>query len=326
MKVAIVGCGNMGAIHANNIGQLPDVDFVGAFDVRIEAADRIASLYGTTSYTSFEKMMEEADPDLVCVLLQTPYHKEYVIKAAEYGKHVFCEKPIALTVSDAEEMTAFCESKGVKLFIGHVVRFFPNYADIKNRIDAGEIGKIGVAHSKRVGPHPGKASDWYNDLETSGGVIMDLMIHDIDFFRWTMGEVKTVYTLNYRNQEMDYALVTLRFENKSIANLEAFWGYPGSFRYSVEFAANKGLIRFDSKDANSLNVNKRISTTTSSGGKVAVPLSPSNHDPYYAELKHFIECIQTNKPLLVTPYDACKNVEIARAAIQSAIIGQPVHL
>jgi UDP-N-acetylglucosamine 3-dehydrogenase len=325
MKIAIVGCGTMGETHAHNLQQMPNVEFVGAFDINEATVNRVASLYGTIAYTSFDQMMEEANPDFVCVLLQTSLHKEYVFKVAEYGKHVFCEKPIALTLTDAEEMIKLCESKGVKLFIGHVVRFFPNYADIKTRIDAGEIGSLGVIHTKRNGPHPGKAKAWYNSLEISGGVIMDLMIHDIDYLRWLMGEVKTVYTMNYRDEELDYALVTLRFKNRMIANLEVCWGYPGAFNYAIELAGTKGVIRFNSNDTQSLIIRKHVVESNNST-VVAVPQSPSMRDPYYLEIEHFIQCIIEGKEPLVTSQDAFKSVEIALAAIQSSNTGLPVNL
>jgi UDP-N-acetylglucosamine 3-dehydrogenase len=325
MKIVIVGCGTMGETHAHNLQLMPNVQLAGVFDVNVDVARRVAVRFGTTGYTSFDQMMEETDPDLVCVVVNTTLHKEYVLKAAEYGKHIFCEKPMALNLPDAEEMISFCETKGVKLFIGHVLRFFPNYTDIKTRIDAGEIGNVGVVHTKRVGSHPGKAKAWYNNLQISGGVIMDLMIHDIDYLRWTLGEVKSVYTLNYRNDEIDYALVTLRFENKAIANLEACWGYPDSFNFAIEFAGDQGVIRFDSNDTQSLIIRKRdVENITTN--VVAIPQSPSLHDPYYFEMGHFIHCIQEDKEPLITSRDAYKSLEIAHAAIQSALTGLPVHL
>ncbi|MFC5703403.1 Gfo/Idh/MocA family protein [Cohnella faecalis] len=322
MKIAIVGCGLMGHTHASNLAKMPGVELVGAFDNSAEAAERVAAAYHTKAYVSFDTMMIAEDPDIVCVLLPTPMHKEFVIKSANYGKHVFCEKPIAGSLEEAEEMIAYCERKGVKLFIGHVVRFFPAYSEAQRRIAAGELGRIGVARTRRVGPHPGKFSKWYNQFERSGGVIMDLMIHDIDFLRWVFGEVRSVYTLNYRNQDtMDYALVTLQFDNREIANLEAYWGYPGQFHYALEISGREGLIHFDSREETPLQIFKRgeaESSTTS--------LSPVNKDPYYLEMLHFIDHIRDGKPLLVTPQDARINIEIAQAAMESARTGLPVYM
>ncbi|WP_322923474.1 Gfo/Idh/MocA family oxidoreductase [Paenibacillus campi] len=325
MKVAIVGCGTMGRIHAANLAKMPEAELVGAFDVQYAAAQHIADTYGTTAFHDFDVMMKETDPDIVCVLLQTPLHRDYVQQIADYGKHVFCEKPIALQAEEGRAMAAYCEAKGVRLCIGHVLRFFPNYQDMKRRVDGGEIGRVGVVHTKRVGPHPGAASAWYHDFEHSGGVIMDLMIHDIDFLRWTLGEVESVYTINYRNSELDYALVTLQFRNKTIANLEAGWGVPEAFRYGIELAGSKGLLRFDSNSAGSLHI-KRAHTPTAGVAEVAVPQSPTYADPYYRELEHFIAAITHGTPLLITAEEACTNIEIVRAAIQSAATGLPIYL
>src|SRR5690606_31749964 len=142
------------------------------------------------------------------------------------------------------------------------------------------IGRVGVAHAKRAGGHPGKAKSWYKDAALSGGVILDLMIHDIDFMRGVLGEVDTVYAMNRTTDEIDYALVTLRFRSGAIANLEGHWGYPGPFTTAAEFAGTKGIIRFDSRDAVSVRVRKRASAGGADQGRVAVPASPAWRDPY----------------------------------------------
>jgi predicted dehydrogenase len=250
-------------------------------------------------------------------------HKEYAQKTARLGIHVICEKPISLTVEDAQAVIDTCKEHGVRLFIGHVVRFFPDYVQMKQTIDAGRIGRVGTAHLKRVGSHPGDARPWFKDEEKSGGVIVDLMVHDIDFVRWTLGEVKSVYCMRRHENEYDYALVTLLFENGAVANLEGYWGYPGAFRTAAEFAGSKGVIRGDSDNAKSLQVRK-VNTNTEGARFAEVPRSPSLRDPYSIELEHFITCIRENKESIVTPQDALKALQIANAARESATTGKAV--
>ncbi|WP_274365826.1 Gfo/Idh/MocA family protein [Paenibacillus thermotolerans] len=325
MKAAVVGCGGMGQVHARSYAGMPGVELVAVCDIIPELAEEVGRKTGASPFVSFEEMVASSDFQTVSIAVPSYLHKELVMKAAAAGKHVICEKPIALHPEDARDMVRCCEEHGVRLFIGHVVRFFPDYAQIKRQIDEGQIGKVGVAHARRVGGHPGDARPWFKDADKSGGVIADLMVHDIDFMRWTLGEVASVYARNKVDSHMDYALLTLLFESGAVGNLEAFWGYPGSFRYSAEFAGSKGLLRCDSMSAQSLQIRK--AAVQESGEKaVEIPQSPGYRDPYYAELEHFVACIRDGSEPIVTADDACKALEIAAAAHESIRTGKAVQL
>ncbi|MFD0674712.1 Gfo/Idh/MocA family protein [Cohnella sp. GCM10027633] len=325
MKVAVVGCGGMGQWHAMSYARMPGVTLVGVCDSEFELAKEAAGKTNTTAYRSFEEMAASVPFDVVSIAVPSYLHRELVAQAAAAGKHVICEKPIALRQEDAEAMIRCCEDNGVRLFVGHVVRFFPEFAQIKRQIDEGVIGKVGVAHARRVGGHPGDVKPWFKEADRSGGVIVDLMVHDIDFMRWALGEVKTVYAMGRTDDRMDYALATLVFESGAVANLEAFWGYPGSFRYSAEFAGSKGLVSTDSMKAQSLQI--RRTAEADSGGKVVeIPQSPGFADPYELELAHFLSCIASGAEPIVTARDACKALEIAEAARESIRTGQVVAL
>ena len=151
MKIAIVGCGGMGNVHALSYVQMPDVTLTGVCDLDIELAEALSLKTGAPAYTSFETMLKEADFDVLSVTLPSYLHKEYTLKAAQAGKHVICEKPLALNLEDAAAMIQGCEHYGVRLFVGHVVRFFPEYVQMKQAIDEGKLGRVGVIHAKRIG-------------------------------------------------------------------------------------------------------------------------------------------------------------------------------
>lgn len=323
MKVAVIGCGSMGTVHAHNYAKLPQVELVGVCDINEKSATALAERTGTRPFFTLESMIAEVNPDVISVCLPTPMHKSIVLQIAEYKKHIVCEKPLAPSLADAQEMIDACEKNGVRLFVGHVVRFFPDYVDLNNKFKAGVVGDVGVVHTKRSGSHPGRARDWYK--HSAGGVILDLVIHDIDFVRGLLGEVSSVFAMNRVTDEMDYALLTLKFENGAIANLEGFWGYPGPFYTTAEVAGKKGILRADSRRTGSLQIQKS-STSQSGPAVVAIPRSASVNDPYYYELKHYIECIISGEQPIVTAHDAYKAVEIALAAAESIRTGMPVNI
>jgi len=323
MKVAIVGCGGLGNVHASSYAKVPGVTVVGVCDIQPDLMENMAKRTGATAYSSFDEMLEKSGCEVVSVTLPSYLHKEYSIRAANAGKHVICEKPIALNLEDAAEMISVCEKNGVRLFIGHVVRFFPEYVQMRNKINDGSLGRIGVAHAKRIGGHPGDRRPWFAEDDKSGGVVIDLMIHDLDFFRWSLGEVRSVYGLRTVEGNVDYASATLVFESGAVANVEAHWGYPGPFTTAAEIAGSKGVIRSDSSQNKSVQVRK-AAAKDASGPFVEVPQSPGFTNPFEKEIHHYIDCIRENREPIVTAQDAYKALEIGLAVMESVRTGQAV--
>jgi UDP-N-acetylglucosamine 3-dehydrogenase len=322
LKVAIVGCGGLGQVHADCYAAIPGVQVVGVHDLADEHANRLAVRANSVVYDSFDELLERSGCDLVSVTLPSHLHKSFTVRAASFGKHVICEKPIALNLQDAKEMIRVCQANNVRLFIGHVVRFFPEYVQMKQKTQEGALGRIGVAHAKRAGGHPGIVRAWYREDEKSGGVIGDLMIHDIDFMRWTLGEVRSVYGLRRNEVDFDYALATLVFKSGAVANLEAFWGYPGPFVTAAEIAGSKGVIRGDSTQSASLQIRK--ATESSTAGGIQIPQSPSFVSPYTIQLSHFVDCIRNQCEPIVSADDAYLALEIALAVTESSRSGNTV--
>jgi len=323
MKVAIVGCGGLGNVHAGCYAKIPGVTIVGVCDIDSNHLRKMAERTGAKPYESFDDMLEQSGCEVVSVTLPSHLHMPFSIKAAKAGKHVICEKPIALNLQDAAEMIRVCEQNGVRLFVGHVVRFFPEYVQMKTKIAQGALGRIGVAHLKRIGGHPGDRRPWFKEEDKSGGVVIDLMVHDLDFLRWSLGEVRSVYGLRKLEGNVDYASATLIFESGAVANIEAHWGYPGPFTTAAEFAGSVGVIRSDSSKSVSLQVRK-ASADNAGGPFVEVPQSPGYHSPFELEIKHFIDCIRENRQPIVTAQDAYKALEIGLAVVESSRTGKAI--
>jgi UDP-N-acetylglucosamine 3-dehydrogenase len=323
MKVGIIGAGFIGAIHLNAYANMPEVEVVGVADILPETAAAGAAVVGARAYTSYEDLIAAEEVEIVDICLPTTYHRELALKAVREGKHVILEKPIARTLEDAEAILEAFSGEGGRLFVGHVLRFFPEFARIKQMIDAGELGTVGVARTSRRSPFLSGWNDWYADWRMSGGVLLDLVIHDFDFLRWALGEVERVYAKGVMGREynrLDYSLVTLRFANGAIAHVEGQWGYPGPFNYSIEVAGSRTLVTIDSTEP------PPVQLLGGAKGPGESPDVATGKSPFQTELEHFVRCIATGEEPLVDADDAYEALRIGLATTESVMTGKPVTL
>jgi UDP-N-acetylglucosamine 3-dehydrogenase len=321
MRVGLVGAGFMGGVHLNAYAGIPDVEVVGVADARVEAAVAGAEMTGARPYASYEELVAAEDVEVVDVCLPTALHRDLALRAAGEGRHVILEKPIARTMEDAQQILDAFPADSPRLFVGHVVRFFPEYVGIKKKIDAGDLGKVGVVRTSRRSPFLLGWNDWYADWRVSGGVLLDLVIHDFDYLRWALGEVERVYARGMLGREynrLDYVLATLCFESGAIAHVEGHWGYPGPFNYAIEVAGSAALLTVDSTEPASLQL--------IGGVPDEVPDLAAGKSPYEKELEHFIHCIATGEEPIVQAKDAREALRIGLAATESVLTGAPVTL
>ena len=172
-------------------------------------------------------------------------------------------------------------------------------------------------------------NDWYSNFEWSGGTILDLVIHDLDWMRWTFGEVERVYAkgLSYTHlPAFDYSLITLRFKSGAIAHVEGTWADPGGFKVTLEVAGDEGLLEFNFNQPTGVPFRSALQVSDNTRASVAVPESPTNANPYQLELQHFIDCVVEGVTPSITPQDGREAVRIACAAIESIRTGLPITL
>jgi predicted dehydrogenase len=325
MRVGIIGAGTMG-LHHGQAWQATSASLLGFYDSDAERAQAAAERLGVRAFASQEALFAAAD--IIDICTPTFTHRAIAVAAAEAGKHVICEKPMALSLSDCADMIRAAEANGVRLFIAQVVRFFPEYEKAKELIDAGAIGEVGVVRLSRGGSNPGEGPrQWFVQEYRSGGVLLDLMVHDYDYARWVAGDVERVYCQRHLGPNADYALVTLRFRSGAIGHIEGCWAYPaGIFRTSFDIAGKGGLLTYDSEAAVPLRL--RLKETEAAKGGVIVPSSPlaAEDNPYLREIRHFLECVERGEEFRVTARDAMAAVQIGCAARQSALERRPVKI
>lgn len=327
MKVGLVGAGFMGVTHAAGWAET-GADFVGIVAETTAEATALAKQYNLKIYPDLASML--SDVDVVDICTPTHLHHEMTLQAAAAKKDIICEKPLARTTAQAREMIEVCRKAGVKLLVAHVVRFFTEYAMAKASVVRGEVGKPGVIRLNRGSFRPKKpAGNWFLDEAKSGGILMDLMIHDFDYARWIAGDVESVFakkvtTVN-PNAPVDYGLAILKHRSGALTHIVGSWAYPPpTFRTRVEIAGDGGLIEFDSADtAPIINL---VAKPSSDSPDVGLPSSPVAESPYTTQIKEFYSVLLGKKSPRIEAEDGMAAVQISEAAIQSAATGKAVVL
>lgn len=319
----------MGSTHAAGWAS-SDAELVGFVAKPGEtAAQELARKYSAKVFDDIEAML--AHVDVVDICTPTQLHYEQALKAAQAGKHIFCEKPLTRTLDEGQKLIAACKQAGVKLSVGHVVRFFPEFTRAKALVESGHIGKLAVVRLSRETFCPKKAEDnWFVDFEKSGGVILDLMVHDFDYARWLAGDVETVYARNILSAEpeaeIDHALVILTHKSGVISHIEGSWAYPAPmFRTRFEISGSEGMIDHDSQSATPIDIfmHKQDDGQTPD---IPTPASPISEDPWTTQIKAFYQALIDGTPLPVPAEEGWAALQIGLAAIESARMNKAIKL
>ena len=307
MRVGLIGAGGIAAAH------LDAWQALGA-EVLLTSRTRpvaLAERFGVEIVDDADTLIERVD--VVGILSPTPTHPELALGAIARGRHVVCEKPLAVSAIDAQRIADAAASAGVRLFPAHVVRYFDAYRRIKDDVDAGAVGRVQALRLTRTGSGP--STPWFYDEHAGGGLIRDLLIHDIDQALWIAGPVATV-SARQDPPSLDgrfAAPVTARVELTHIGGaatvIEGGWlGGDTPFRTTIEVDGTSGTRRHDSAD-----------TSTSSKGGYLPP--PSDDAPYRAQIADFAHAIRTGSPARVTPADGVAAVVVVDAAYASIAAG-----
>jgi predicted dehydrogenase len=268
-----------------------------------------------------ESLCRADDIDLVVVATPTYLHAAHVIAAARARKHVFCEKPLARTLAEAEAMVRACDEAGVTLAVGHVVRFFPEYRRAKELLDAGSLGRPAMATMTRGNFAVGSARGWYLDPDKSGGVVLDLMLHDLDTVRWWFGEPSRVYAKRFAGSAgLEYALATIRYDDRPIVQVEASWAEHAGFRTGFELRGDRGMLVHDSRAVSPI----AIQTPSGPAGPAMMATPTLLETPYLVQLRDLFTRIARRAPPLVDGREGLRSLALGLAVIRSADTGEVV--
>lgn len=323
MRVGIVGAGGMGRVHASKYALMPEVG-LHVYSLMAEAAGKLAATHGGKVHDTMEHMLAEVDCVDVCV--PTDHHAKVAIQCLEAGKPTLVEKPMARTLEDCDAMIAASRKSGAGLMVGQVVRWFPEHRRAHNVIASGGIGDPASVRLRRGGKAPQGEDMWFQDFSRSGGVLLDLAIHEFDWLLWTLGPAKTVMSRSVRQGETvagaefegDYALTTITHANGCVSHVESTWLDPSGFRVTLEAAGSKGVLEWDSRQ------NPTLRTHTGAGSRNENLMAASD-DPYFRQLSAFLAAAKDGGPMPVSGEEGRAAMQVALAALESAQTGQPVH-
>ncbi len=324
MNLGVIGCNTMGLMHcqmAANAG----LKVVACGDISRDNARKAARKFGVEAVGDCFALCARDDVDVIAICTPTPTHTDYIKAAAAAGKHIFCEKPLGRTLEKVDGALAAVEKAGVKLYAGHVLRFFQEFEAMKAQVDAGTLGKVGFVKTYRGGIFPGGKLGWFSDWNMSGGVTLDTIVHDMDWVRYVFGDPARIFAQNLKrvfSERIDYALVTMRMKSGVICNIVGTWAHPSGFRVKVDICGDKGMVTFDSSEA---PICAQLRQGAGAGPSTIVPGSPVLVSPYQLEWEDFAAWLAGKGEPRVTPEDGRWAVRMALGALESAETGQPVE-
>lgn len=329
IRMGLIGTGRMGKVFAHTLAfGVAEVDLVALADSNPKTSEEVAARFGVECYyTDYHQLLKHEDIDAVVITTPTATHVQVIKDAALAGKHIFCEKPLGQTLEACDEAIAAVKYAGVKLQLGFMRRFDTAYALAKKKIDEGAIGQPVVFHA--ISRDVSRTSLEFARRSNSGGMIMDMGVHDFDGARWLMGsEVTRVQTegdcLVYPELkdvgDIDNAVINLRFANDAVGNIALSRNATFGYDVRTEVLGSEGVLQIGSLQQTPTLVMTRQGITHDT-----IPgFMERFGDAYAAEIRAFVACILEDREPSVTGEDARKVTAIGMAATLSLDEFRPV--
>lgn len=339
LKFALVGCGRIAKRHSEllGLGQIEGATLVGACDLDIVKAKKIGEQFSVPYFADMHQMVESVDPDVIVVLTESGNHAKDVVALTKHRKHIVVEKPMALTLSDADEMIKACDTAGVKMFVVKQNRFNVPVMKLREALDGGRFGKL-VLGTVRVRWCREQAyydqDAWRGTWAYDGGVLTNQASHHVDLLEWMMGEVESVFAMaktSLANIEAeDTAVVTVKFKNGALGVIEATTAVrPKDLEGSISVMGEGGSVVVGGFAVNKMET-WNFAEPMEGDGEVMEKYSvnpPSvygfGHQAYY---DHVVDCIVNGRQHLVDGLEGRKSLELINAIYESVETGKEVPL
>lgn len=325
LKIGLIGCGFMGAMHGNCYKNIPGVEIAAVADIRREKAEAIAGGTNAVIYADGKDLIAHAEVDVIDICLPTYLHAEYALLAMDKVNYLFVEKPVALTEEQGKAMLQKANAVGCQVQVGQVIRFWDEYVALKQMVDNRTYGKVINANFRRISPVPTWGwEDWLLKTPLSGGAAQDLHIHDIDYVLSLFGAPNSFSSAkNVLGEKNSYIHSLLRYDD-FIITVEGTWGLPSTYPFTATFrmvfenavVENSGgkFMLYTQAGAQEIPLPKRtVGNTGSAGGNI------SDLGGYYNELLYFTDRAKQHKAIeKATLTDATASLAFVLHEIASA--------
>lgn len=335
VRVCMIGAGRVGKLHSGTIKRyLPGADVVAIVDPAAEILNETGDEFGIDGrFASLEEALDKAEFDAVVITTPTFTHRDLTTLAADRGKHVFCEKPMAMTLEECDIMIDACARNGVVLQIGFMRRFDPEFVHAAEQIHNGAIGEIMQVKSLTHGP--GLPPMWANDITRSNGMLAEVNSHDLDCVRWLVqSNIQRIYveTANFKGDERgvpfenfyDTMFATLRFDSGALGNIGGVCPCDYGYDARVEIIGKKGIMQIGEMQG------KAVTICIDREQGLITPMYKRWQErfamAYINEIEHFIECVANETTPRVTGEDGRWAVAGVLAGTKSLLEGRPVMI
>jgi len=328
INIGLVGLGFIGKAHFQAYQTMENVRLK-TICTRSPVKDNdILSQFNGDFVHDFNELLQDDEIDIIDICLPTYLHEEHVIKAANAKKHIICEKPLTLNEPSFNQIVKAIDKNNVRLFVGHVLRFWPEYELIKQYSETERLEGIEIVHATRLSQAPAW-SDWFKDPEKSGGALYDLHIHDIDFLYYMLGEVDTVFATGTKNNQdaWDHIMTTLKFKNGAKAFIEASHKMPEHYPFTMtlRMQAKNNHLDFAIKAGENIDGldegSKQFIYYSKDEPKTVVV---EDADPFKKELAYFCECVLNNTENKKIPLKDVRYVLRLMHAIETSLTNEKI--
>lgn len=338
LGVGVIGCGAIAEIvHLPVYKEMPQTDLKAVCDTDKDRAEEIADKFDAESwYTNYKDLLERDDIDAVSICTPNSFHREHSVAAANAGKHILLEKPMAPTLEDCDKIIEASQRAGVKLMIGVNSRFLSSARRVKKLLENDTIGKISQVryHGGHSGPYSTwvAVSDWFKKKsEVGGGVLIDIGAHYLDLMRWFVGDISEVSAiggnLSGKFEGEDNAIVILTFKNGVMGELDTSWTYNDWYETAEIHGAEGTIFIRDASGPIVVYSDRKIPENLRGPVSLreSVPIE-EQMKPTRVKVEHFVESILQDKQPMVTGEDGRAVVEAILAAYRSMETGEKVSL
>ncbi len=328
LRIGIAGMGFIGQTHYEAARSIPEMRVVAVASAR---ADEVHESYPELEVVSYEDLYRDRRLDAILVCLPTFLHERSVIDALTNGRHVLCEKPLALDADSAARIVSAVKEAGVTFMVSQVLRFWPQYVRMRELVKSGALGALHSVNSYRLATYP-PWSEWFREPAKSGGCLLDLQVHDVDFIFWMLGKPRKLYSLGLKSSTgaWDHVVTSLSYE-RAIAQIESSYLMPDSWPLSagMRIAGSNAVIEYSFRSAGDVNKKGKWEEqlTLFGSNETNQQVKVGRVDVFAAQLKHFAACIENpGTTPICPPEESYAVMQLLSASKQSAETGEEIRL